>query len=32
MARHGLSINDAKTSVKDARAKGFDFLGRQGQT
>ena len=27
MARLGLSINEAKTSVKDARADGFDFLG-----
>jgi RNA-directed DNA polymerase len=27
MARLGLTINEAKTSVKDARTEGFDFLG-----
>ena len=27
MTRLGLSINEAKTSLKDARADGFDFLG-----
>ena len=27
MARLGLSINEAKTSVKDARTESFDFLG-----
>jgi RNA-directed DNA polymerase len=27
MTRLGLSINEAKTSVKDARTEGFDFLG-----
>jgi len=27
MTRLGLSINEAKTSLKDARAAGFDFLG-----
>jgi RNA-directed DNA polymerase len=27
MTRLGLSINEAKTSVKDARREGFDFLG-----
>ena len=27
MTRLGLTINEAKTSLKDARAEGFDFLG-----
>jgi RNA-directed DNA polymerase len=27
MTRLGLSLNEAKTSVKDARQEGFDFLG-----
>src|SRR5271163_2953814 len=27
MARLGLTLNEAKTSVKDARTEGFDFLG-----
>jgi RNA-directed DNA polymerase len=27
MTRLGLSVNEAKTSVKDARTDGFDFLG-----
>jgi RNA-directed DNA polymerase len=27
MARLGLTLNEAKTSVKDARAESFDFLG-----
>ena len=27
MARLGLSLNEAKTSVKDARTESFDFLG-----
>ncbi len=27
MTRLGLSLNEAKTSIKDARTEGFDFLG-----
>ena len=27
MTRLGLTLNEAKTSVKDARAEDFDFLG-----
>ena len=27
MAKLGLSLNEAKTSVKNARAESFDFLG-----
>ena len=27
MTKLGLTLNDAKTSVKDARREGFDFLG-----
>jgi len=27
MAKLGLTLNEAKTSVKDARTESFDFLG-----
>ncbi|HKN59557.1 MAG TPA: reverse transcriptase domain-containing protein, partial [Candidatus Acidoferrales bacterium] len=32
MTKLGLTLNEAKTSVKDARREGFDFLGYYGDT
>src|SRR5208337_2499998 len=32
MTKLGLTLNEAKTSVKDARRQGFDFLGDYGDS